>query len=91
MGEATLLKAKWTTTLPLDAIKALKWVIPVLEHPDIRVIEKRQLKEPDESRSIGLPIGQRRVIGTWSPSKLDGRDAKALSFQMLIQPQKMAI
>ena len=86
--EALKLKAKWTTTLPLEAIKALKWVIPVLEHPDFRVIEVRQLKEPDESKSIGLPIGQRRLIGTWTTSKLKDIEARSLSFEILVQPKK---
>ena len=86
--EAVLLKAKWTTTLPLDAIKALKWVIPALEHPELRVVEKRQFSDLDESKSIGLPIGQRRIIGTWKIDFLDGKEANTLYFEILVQAKQ---
>lgn len=86
--EALVLRAKWITTLPLDAIKALKWVIPALEHPKIRVVEMHHTKDRDESKSIGLPIGQRRVIGTWKTEFLEAEEANSLTFEILIQPQE---
>jgi len=86
--ETLVLQAKWITTLPLEAIKALKWIIPCMERSDVRVVEMRQETEPDESKSIGLPIGERRIIGTWEIATLKGEEARALSFEVLLQPQQ---
>jgi hypothetical protein len=86
--EALTLRAKWITTLPLDAIKALKWVIPTLEHPKLRVVEIHHMKARDESKSIGLPIGQRRIIGTWKTEFLEAQEANSLTFEILVQPKE---
>lgn len=86
--EPLVLKAKWITTLPLDAIKALKWMVPALEHPKFRVLEMHQLQERDEAKSIGLPIGQRRIIGTWKTEFLEAQEANSLTFEILVQPQE---
>jgi hypothetical protein len=88
VGEWAELKVIWTSNILLQDFKALNLLIPIMGDRDIRLLDPIDAIDPDNKKSIGLPVSHRRVIGLLN-SRQEGEELEyKIEFCLLVQALK---
>ena len=88
VGEWTELCVTWTSNIHLQDFKALNLVLPIMANPELRLLDPIDAPSSDHAQSIGLPVGQRRVIGKVSTTSGDDLNKYTIEFRLLVQAIK---
>ena len=85
LGQTLDVNFEWITSIHPNALRAVNIVLPMFEHTDILPVEPWDAFTSTDQNAIGLPVGNRRIIGRWH--RLDG-DRYRIHFHYKIQPTK---
>jgi hypothetical protein len=91
VGQPFLVTFTWYSSLPLYAFRGVNIDLPLFHNSAFKIFEGIDSIKPGGSRSIGLPVSNRRVIAKRGNAEVDGKQSEFLRFTRVVVPVKPGV